>query len=100
MSSQSHDGVILLNGDVCIQKMRHTDYICEKKKYTSHREITKKDKIHKIKKPSEMRIMEFLQVPLANIDAYILVNMDRYFEVDLIRKMECIDQIKKQQSRS
>ncbi len=44
-----HDGVLLLNGDVCIHEMRHAD--------TSRRGIAKRDKVFRVKHPDEMRII-------------------------------------------
>ena len=93
----SNDNQIILNGDVCVHRMRHDEFIEEKKKYTEHKVIEKKDRNYRLDHPNSTRYLLYFQLkPTKVIDdnqilcnnaaVYNLINMDAYFALNVERK--------------
>lgn len=87
---------IILNGDLCITEMRHEEYISEKQKYASTKNIALRDKNYISKHPNSYRECIFIQKPITGVlddnriqsgdVIYRLINLDSFFEFNPERK--------------
>lgn len=96
--SSDQRGVLMLSGDVSLEKLRHVEYIIDKTSYTNKTIIAKRDQLYCLKHGCECRFMKFIQAHVVHYDApsglihcknnecYRLVNMDAFFFSDEERK--------------
>jgi hypothetical protein len=91
----------MINGDICVIKLRHDEFIKEKLMYMNKKFIEKNDRIY-LKKNlnNHTRYCEFIQELIIKIDGCIvytkchelrLINMDSFFYLEDKRRMKQLE---------
>lgn len=96
----------VLNGDACTVEMRHEEYVREKLRYASHKQITKNDRRYLEKHPNAARrCFVYIQkrikqqndgiVVCTDGSEYKLINMDAYFYASEEKKNDQMSKLKR-----